>query len=526
MAEQTFLRSAISEVLPDLTEASKDILEETLQSIGVETYDDFQFIVEEDLLSALRPIQARKALAAWKFRCRTPETSRSSSNASPDTPPSQPSLSPLSVSSNSSSSNQSSAADWVDTFEIPWEKFSEELMQALERGKRPSPKMRKEMVRIVVSEMMRKSSYLGKRSSTEVAKKMVAKYPKSLQDVIDGDVIGPGYHSLVKQLQYRIENVKRSTMPKIRKRKRCSENSDTDEIPQEQRAAIQDTYGCINWNVKFLPLGETAESQQQKKDKLKMMSLQKEANPEEMKQLLRTTFYSQRKDINQGKSIQDVLEAWPVLFHDIGMAVHYKELTGLGLKETFMRNMDMKGKRLLNYMNTVCVNKNKRFFQAQTKLKMLKGELDGYSEDVKELMLLLLCYFNENEEAMFFCVEDTCLAEEVQMENVSLTPTIIVCGQSCFHAKRFMLSVDQQIGNNNISCFISALCMMFGSYYCFNIHYPSGLASTLEFLQRCFFSINPDKGSKVEETRKPRLHVNPRVLTLIQELSDYEWRDV
>ncbi|MEQ2204902.1 hypothetical protein XENOCAPTIV_020699, partial [Xenoophorus captivus] len=98
--------------------------------------------------------------------------------------------------------------------------------------------------------------------------------------------------------------------------------------------------------------------------------------------------------------------------------------------------------------------------------------------------------------------------------------------QSCFHAKRFMLSVYQQMGHKNISCFISALCMMFGSYYCFNIHYPSGLASTLEFLQRCFFSINPDKGSKVEETRKPRLRVNPCVLTLIQELSDHEWRDV
>ncbi|MEQ2202113.1 hypothetical protein XENOCAPTIV_024525 [Xenoophorus captivus] len=401
-----------------------------------------------------------------------------------NTPPSQQSLSPLSVSSNSSSSNQTSAADWVDTFEIPWGKFSEELMQSLERGKRLSPKMRKEMVRIVVSEMMRKSSYLGNRSSTEAAKKMVAKYPKSLQDVIDGDVIGPGYHSLVKQLQYRIDNVKRSTMPKIRKRKRCCKTSDTDEIPPEQRAAIQDTCGCINWNAKSLPLGETAESQQQKKDKLKMMSLQNEANPEEMKLLMRTTFYSQRKDINQGKSIQDVLETWPLLFHDIEMAVHYKELTGLGLKETFMRNMDMKGKRLLNYMNIVCVNKNKRFFLAQTKLMMVRGELDGYSEDVKEMVLLLFCYFNENEEAMFFCVEDTCLAVEVQMDNASLTPTIIVCGQSCFYAKRFMLSVAQQMGHNNISCFISALCMMFGSYYCLNIHYQLGLASKLEFLQR------------------------------------------
>lgn len=90
-------------------------------------------------------------------------------------------------------------------------------MQLLERGKHPSPRMRREMVRIVVREMMRKNPCPSKKSSTEVAKKMVAKYPTSLQDVIEGDVIGPGYHSLVKQLQYRIENVKRSTTPKIRK---------------------------------------------------------------------------------------------------------------------------------------------------------------------------------------------------------------------------------------------------------------------------------------------------------------------
>lgn len=151
-------------------------------------------------------------------------------------------------------------------------------MQVLERGKRPSPRMRREMVRIVVNEMMRKCSCPSKRNSTEVAKKMVAKYPKSLQDIIEGDVVGPGYHSLVKQLQYRIENVKRSTIPKIRKRKHCTDDSDTEEIPPEQKAAIQDTYGCINWDVKFLPLEETPESQREKKDKLKIMSQQTNAN--------------------------------------------------------------------------------------------------------------------------------------------------------------------------------------------------------------------------------------------------------
>ncbi|KAK7939880.1 hypothetical protein WMY93_003206 [Mugilogobius chulae] len=165
------------------------------------------------------------------------------------------------------------------------------------------------------------------------------------------------------------------------------------------------------------------------------------------------------------------------------MSVHFKELTGIDLKETFIRNLDLKGKRLLNYMTTVCVNKN--------------------------MVLLLLSYFDEKEESMFFYVEDTCLPEEVQLEQVPLTPAVIVCGQSCYSSTRYMLSLDRNLINTNISSFISALCLMFGSYYCFNIHYPSELASTLEFLQRCFFSINPEKGTKVEnKNSKRRLTVN------------------
>ncbi|KAM7382201.1 hypothetical protein PAMA_012864 [Pampus argenteus] len=38
----------------------------------------------------------------------------------------------------------------------------------------------------------------------------------------------------------------------------------------------------------------------------------------------------------------------------------------------------------------------------------------------------------------------------------------------------------------------------------------------------CFFSINPEKGTKVVKTSS-RLPVNPRVLTLIQDLADHEW---
>lgn len=280
---------------------------------------------------------------------------------------------------------------------------------------------------------------MSKWTSTDVAKKMVAKYPKSLQDIIEGDVIGSGYHSLVKQLQNRIENVKRSTTPKIRKRKSRTEDSDTDEVPSEQRAAIQDTYGCIKWDIKFLPLGETLESQQEKKEKLRRMSQQTNANPEEIKQLMKSTFYTQRKQVNQGENIKDLLEGWPSWFSELGMGVHFKELTGIALQGTFIQNVDLKGKRLLNYMSTVCMSKNKKFLQAAMRVKMLRGaELSGCSEDVKEMLLLLLAYFGERDEMMLYTVEDTCLAGEVQMDKLPLTPTIIVCGKLTFCLSLFV----------------------------------------------------------------------------------------
>lgn len=65
-AHRSSIRSTINKVLPDLPASSLDILEEALQSLGVETTEDFQFIQEADLLSVLRPIQARKLVAAWK----------------------------------------------------------------------------------------------------------------------------------------------------------------------------------------------------------------------------------------------------------------------------------------------------------------------------------------------------------------------------------------------------------------------------------------------------------------------------
>lgn len=107
------------------------------------------------------------------------------------------------------------------------------------------------------------------------------------------------------------------------------------------------------------------------------------------------------------------------------MEVHFNKLTGVELKETFLRNVEQKRKRLLHYIKTVAVNKSKRFYQAATKLQLMRGKHTVSSEDVTEMVLLLAAYFDVKD-VMFHYVEDTCLAGEVDMVPA---PTIVVCGK-------------------------------------------------------------------------------------------------
>lgn len=108
------------------------------------------------------------------------------------------------------------------------------------------------------------------------------------------------------------------------------------------------------------------------------------------------------------------------MFEEIGMTVHFHELIEIFLKETFLTNVEKKGK-LLDFMRTSCADKSRR--------EILRGQLEGCSEDVKDKVLLLLSYFDEKEENLFHYVEQTCLAKEVQVESLAVTPCIIVCGK-------------------------------------------------------------------------------------------------
>ncbi|XP_057177138.1 uncharacterized protein LOC130546083 [Triplophysa rosa] len=142
------------------------------------------------------------------------------------------------------------------------------------------------------------------------------------------------------------------------------------------------------------------------------------------------------------------------------------------------------------------------------------------------LLELVLKYFREREDQMFHKVDQTTLPDEVDCAGLPITPCIIVCGRSPLTAEYFMLSVDQVIVNSHITIFSDAVKLMFASYYCLNISYPADQGATLEFVQRCLFKINPEKGSKIEKnTSRNQKAVSPKVLSLFSKIADYEWME-
>lgn len=80
-------------------------------------------------------------------------------------------------------------------------------------------------------------------------------------------------------------------------------------------------------------------------------------------------------------------------------------------------------------MKTVCAEISKMILWAVTKLDILRGHIEGCSEDVKDMVLFLLAYFGDKEENLFHYVDQTCVAKEVPVERLPANLCIIVCGK-------------------------------------------------------------------------------------------------
>ncbi|XP_073724502.1 uncharacterized protein [Misgurnus anguillicaudatus] len=518
------LASLIKSALPKMSQLEP--LLEALEELGVQNCEDMTYIQESDLLHILKPVEARKLLSCFKSpsQSNVSESCSSSQLSSNNACESSAEIS-FSDTSSSATSNLVSTSNvgatpqppdnsWHYNFQVPWKKIPSEIIRKLETGKRPRKSERLEIIRLIVSEILAICPTPGKKHITEIARKMANAYPGAFKDVIEGEVVGSGYDSVTKQLINRVDNVRRGNTPLSLKRQATGSVEDT--LCRKKRL---NSYGCKNWQPAHLPANETPDTQKCVQEEMKKMNKERCHDTKTIVNMMRATFFTQRQDIINGVDTLDLTQEWPYLFETAGMMAHFKELTGIDIEDKAITN---KCARVVSYFK--CTDKT-------AKMQDIFREIDKSSKNVDDVstagfILLVLKYFSEREDQMFHKVDQTTLSSEVDCAKLPSTPCIIVCGTSPLTAENFMFSVDQIIVNSRITIFSDALKLMFASYYCLNISYPGDQGATLEFMQRCIFKMNPDKGSKVEKTSsKKQPSVSPKVLSLITKISDFEWME-
>uniref|UniRef100_A0A672FUM3 Si:ch211-111e20.1 n=1 Tax=Salarias fasciatus TaxID=181472 RepID=A0A672FUM3_SALFA len=479
------LKEVLLKALPNLSEDVQELLIERLISSDLESKDDLRYVKQDDIADLLPVIQQRKLLDAFKLA--------SSQFSTPSTSSPAPSCSASNVTEDSQPSSHMQKT-WPESFQVPWNLMPADIHSAISDGKRPSPAARRQMIRVIADEMRKNEANRTRSQCLTVCRNIVRQYPNSFADQLDnGQLLGSGYTSLLIEVKNRIENLNRTSSF----RQHRSTGSGNKRGPT-------DTYGCTRFQPS-LPPDETEDTVENKRLNLQEIYSREGLNGAdraEIKQLMETTFYLQRCHINvlPAPAMEDLKTKWPYLFSQRGLYCHFELLTDIPILRTL---------ELLSY----CV------------LQLLMAH---FSENITDLILLtdvsflfMYTYYRLSYNDSFY---NSTISDIERSINIPETPRLILLG--------IQTTLLTKLGIQ--PTFLTGLAAMFSTFYIFNLQYQEEAACTLEFIQRRFIGINPERGSKTARGKvvskktgkaaaKKSATVNPHVSTLLKKLMDFEW---
>ncbi|XP_049912396.1 uncharacterized protein LOC126397561 [Epinephelus moara] len=364
----------------------------------------------------------------------------------------------------------------TEKFQIPWQKFPVKMMTALKEKRRPQPKDRRHMIRIVMEDMMASDIRPGRSKLKQVAQQLVERYPDSFLDQCGTNVVGQGFASLVVQMENRVENVRRQygviTSPEERPKKKLKSS---------------DYYGCSNWQ----PGAPNGSDYEEKKKMLQDAYKENLLSEIDIKGVMSETCSAQRITLNNQDNVIKVMEEWLYLFEATHLLDHTEKLIGFPVQTKLLNQIEEKGKTITEFL-------------------VGKG-ITGVTADPLNLLWGLIKYFGEEPKVLLLNQEQDALGE------LPSTPCIIIVDEG-----RYKLSVDEVTVNKNISCPLVAVSCMFSLFYVLNIKYPKEAALTLEFIQRSLLGINPERGSKSEKKGAKQYHISPKLLRFLSDLNDFQ----
>ena len=285
--------ATLPELSEDLAQKVKDFITDDL---GVFDQNDLKLVKETDLVTVLKPIQARKLIQFWNqvqpeisseniFQKHTVSSSSSTDEA----------VAPSS-SNSSTSSHTLGSAEWDFCFEIPWNSFSKPLLDACEHKKKPEKRHRLELIRIVVDAIHKVCSNPKLKNIEKIAYRIISRYPDSFKDEIDGIVIGSGLESLTAQLMYRSDNIRRGSRKPL-PTSPCAEASD-DVLTDVDQNYLQTAY------------------------------FQTSSDENKIGELMKKAYNSIRNDIKKKLMVAEIKQKWPFLFDEMHFFRHMEVLLG------------------------------------------------------------------------------------------------------------------------------------------------------------------------------------------------------
>ncbi|XP_071838988.1 uncharacterized protein [Apostichopus japonicus] len=498
--------------VPDINDEQLRRLLAKLEAAGVLTTDDLEYIREDDILGIVTPIQARKLIKGFKKdeSSSNADSSPSSSGQSRTASRWQPKEVTLSLSPVEGSK---SAPSKVIDLDMMLNRIPRKTIHILERNERLPPRIRKEFVRLVVDNIIdcKGATYPRTSELRLYASQIVSKY-KTLGDHLDGVVVGTGYESLLKQFVNRVDNLGRSVVQGSLKRKALAGCKS----PKERLA---DQYGCVNWQPESLPEGESGESQRKIMNELKSLWESGTGKTKDVKNKMIHTYATQRKDINEKDCVlTDIIENWPFLFEEEYLLAHFKKLMGFDIMEKMSSNFEHRVPKLYRYFQQVAKPKIEA---THKKIQDAVDKKEDNSPQVMGLLMLLSEHLGEDlgEHVKSTDKEksaDTCI-EAMDLQG----PVVLVAHGKVLTATLFSLAIGGK-ETTKVTNPLSGVCVWFAAYYVFNLQYPEKAPALLEFIQRIFLGINPDCGTKRQKMKGKKSAVNPVVLKLAGEMSNFE----
>ncbi|TRY93720.1 hypothetical protein DNTS_002151 [Danionella cerebrum] len=170
------------------------------------------------------------------------------------------------------------------------------------------------------------------------------------------------------------------------------------------------------------------------------------------------------------------------------------------------------------------------FFKGKPTNDEVRNILSRGENDVTAMALqLLLAHFKENLDGLVLQADEFAIPSDIQQ-------SLHLPESQSLSNRRWMLSMEGHVVCEGAQPnFVSGLAALFSTFYNFNLQYQEEAACTLEFVQRRFLDINPERGSKAKKgkvTSKKTGHVvhkkknstvNPHVSSLLRKLADFEW---